>query len=108
MRTVTVRRRSAQATLTIDKDPGGRITRAWSGDADLARDCERAIERYRRDMPDGPTLDLPPVRIEIARADVGPLAHRMLCVAAIERYVAGAEVVDPLLPVPGEETDVVY
>jgi hypothetical protein len=108
MATLTVRRGSARATLRIVEDPSGRIARLWSGDADLARECERAIERYRRDMPDGPTLDLPPARIAIAQADVQPLAHRILCVAAIDRYVADAEIVDRFMRVPGDETDVLY
>jgi hypothetical protein len=94
MRTLTVRRAGAEATLRIERGTARRIERSWSGDRQLARDCEAAIERYRREMPDGPTLDLPPVRIDITMADLDPLAHRMLCVVAIERYVEGAEIVD--------------
>jgi hypothetical protein len=94
MESFSVKRNSVEARLTIEEPVPGRIARHWTGDPDLARECERAIERYLSELPDGPTLDLPPARIDVAQAVIEPFAHRILCRFAIERFVKGIAIID--------------
>jgi hypothetical protein len=108
MDTLTVKRNGVEARLTIEEPVPGRITRNWSGDPELARECERAIGRYLSELPDGPTLDLPPARIDVAQAAIDPFAHRILCRFAIERFVRDVAIIDRTSRKLNEEVDVFY
>jgi hypothetical protein len=101
-------RGGATATATIEKDASGLVRRTWSGDRALARECERAVERYLADPEREREIVLPPARISLELADRDTLAHHLLLVAAVRTFLSDVEIENPFLARLDDDAELVY